>query len=233
MRFRHENKYLINDHTAEILRARAAGVMQPDKHGSSYIVNNLYLDDRYDSFYHGKYYGRLIRDKYRLRFYNNNKSFIRLERKHKEGIRAYKETMPVSEEQYQKIQQGDMSFILNEDAPLWQILANIHRLKILRPTAIFAYKREAYVYDAGNVRFTFDSPPFDFGERIPLFYEPLTSTFGSEDYAPMLLEVKYTNFLPDIIKRILNGLPLAHTSISKYCTVRERGVLRYGTNGTT
>jgi hypothetical protein len=233
MRFRNEFKYIINEHTAAILRGRAAGVMQPDKHGGAYTVNNLYLDDRYDSFYHGKYYGQLVRDKYRLRFYNGDKSFIRLERKHKEGIIAYKETTQISEEQYQQIRSGDMNFILKEDAPLWRTLANIHRLKILRPTAIFAYKREAYVYDAGNVRFTFDSPPFDFGESVPLSYEPLTATFGREEYAPMLLEVKYTNFLPEIIKRLLGGLPLAQTSMSKYCTVRERGVLRYGsTNGT-
>ncbi|MCL1844618.1 MAG: polyphosphate polymerase domain-containing protein [Defluviitaleaceae bacterium] len=228
MRFRHEKKYVINEHTAAILRARTIGVMHPDKHGSSYVVNNLYIDDRYDSFYHGSYYGRLIRDKYRLRFYNCDKSFIRLERKHKEGYLAYKDTIQVSEEQYEQIRSGNMNFILKEDAPIWQTLANIHRLKILRPTAIFAYKREAYVYDAGNVRFTFDSPPFDFGEPIPLAYEPLAMTYGKEEYAPILLEVKYNNFLPEVIQRLLNGLPLAQTSMSKYCIVRERGVLRYG-----
>lgn len=229
MRFRHEKKFIINEHTATILRARASGVMKPDKHGSSYIVNNLYLDDRYDSFYHGKYYGRMIRDKYRLRYYNNDKSFIRLERKHKEGYRAYKDTIPVSEEQYEQIRAGSMNFILKEDAPLWQTLANIHRLKILRPTAIFAYKREAYVYDTNNVRLTFDSPPFDFGERVPLMYEPLKATYGREEYTPMLLEVKFYDFLPEVVQRLLNGLPLAQTSVSKYCIVRERGVLRYGT----
>ncbi|MCL2357203.1 MAG: polyphosphate polymerase domain-containing protein [Defluviitaleaceae bacterium] len=230
MRFRHEKKYIINEHTAAILRARASGVMKPDEHGGSYTVNNLYLDDRYDSFYYSSFYGRVVRDKYRFRFYNGDKSYMRLERKHKEGNVSYKDTMRISEEQYERIRAGDMSFILKEDAPLWQTLANIHRLKILRPTAIFAYNREAYIYEAGNVRFTFDSPPFDFGERVSPAFEPLIKNFGAEAYSPILLEVKFDKFLPEIIQRILNGLPLAQTNMSKYCIVRERGVLRYGNN---
>lgn len=229
MRFRHEKKFLINEHTAEILRARAASIMKPDENGGSYIVNNLYFDDRYDSFYHGKYLGRYVRDKFRMRFYNGNKSFIRLERKHKEGYVAYKDTMQITAEQYQMAKSGDLNFILKEEAPLWQTLAMIYRLKGLRPTAAFSYKRRAFVYEPGDVRFTFDSPPFAADEDLPFHYEPLGKIFGKEAYSPMLLEVKYTNFLPEVIRRLLNGLPLSHTDMSKYCIVRERGVLSHGT----
>ena len=228
MRYRNEKKYIINEHTAAILRARVAGIMKPDENGGSYIVHNLYLDDRYDSFYYGKHLGRFIRDKFRLRYYNGDQSFIRLERKHKEGNLAYKDTMSISKEQYQMIKSSDLGFILKEEAPLWQTLAMIYRLKGLRPTAVFAYKREAYIYEAGNVRLTFDSPPFSTDEKLPFQYEPLASTYGKEEYSPMLLEVKFTDFLPEVIKRLLNGLPLAHTDMSKYCIVRERGVLSHG-----
>jgi hypothetical protein len=229
LKFRHENKYIINEHTAAILRARAAAVMKPDENGGTYTVNNLYLDDRYDSSYHGKMLGRFTRNKFRIRFYNNDQSFIRLEQKHKEGSLAYKDTMTISREQYQMIKSGDLGFILKEDAPLFKTLAMIYRLKGLRPAAIFSYRREAYVFDAGNVRLTFDSPPFSSEETLPFHYEPLGKTFGKEEYCPMLLEVKFTSFLPEVIKRLLNGLPLAHTDMSKYCIVRERGVLPHGT----
>lgn len=229
MRFRHENKYIINEHTAAILRARAAAVMKPDENGGSYIVNNLYLDDRYDSLYYGNQLGRFTRDKFRLRYYNCDKSFIRLERKHKEGSLAYKDTMTISPEQYQMIKSGDMGFILKEEKPLWKTLAMIYRLRGLRPTVVFSYRREAYVYEAGNIRFTFDSPLFQTEEELPFHYEPLTATFGKEEYSPMLLEVKFTDFVPEVIKRLLNGLPLAHTNMSKYSIARERGVLPYGT----
>jgi hypothetical protein len=203
--------------------------MKPDENGGSYIVNNLYLDDRYDSFYYGNQLGRFKRDKFRLRYYNGDKSFIRLERKHKEGSLAYKDTMTISREQYQMINSGDLKFILKEDAPLFQTLAMIYRLKGLRPTAVFSYKREAFVYEAGNVRFTFDSPLFQTEEKLPFHYEPLGKTFGKEEYSPMLLEVKFTSFIPEVLKRLLNGLPLAHTNMSKYSIARERGVLPYGT----
>ncbi|MDR0272803.1 MAG: polyphosphate polymerase domain-containing protein [Clostridiales bacterium] len=227
MRYRNEKKYIINEHTAAILRARASAVMKPDENGGSYIVNNLYLDDRYDSFYNSKQLGRFARDKFRIRFYNGDESFIRLERKHKDGNLAYKDTMTISKEQYQMVKSGDLGFILKEEALLWQTLAMIYRLKGLRPTASFAYKREAFVYQAGDVRFTFDSPPFCAEDEMPFQYEPLSATYGKEEYN-LLLEVKYTNFLPEIIKRLLNGLPLAQTEMSKYSVVRERGVLPYG-----
>jgi hypothetical protein len=225
---RHEKKYLINEHTAAILKARIAGVMKPDENGGLYVVNNLYLDDRYDSFYYGKHLGRLVRDKFRVRFYNGDTSFIRMERKHKEGYVARKESIPVSIEQYKKIKAGDLSFILKEDAQLWQTLAMIYRLRGLRPSAAFAYRREAFVYEPGDIRFTFDSPPFATDEKIPFHYEPLVANFGKEEYSPLLLEVKFTNYLPQIIKSFLNGLPLAQTEMSKYCIVRERGALKYG-----
>jgi hypothetical protein len=229
LQFRHEKKYLINEHTATILKARVSAVMNPDAHGGSYIVNNLYLDDRYDSAYYGKHLGRLIRDKFRLRHYNGDLSFIRLERKHKEGNLSYKDTTRITTEQYQKIKTGDLSFILEETEPLWQTLATLHRLKGLRPSAIFSYKREAFVYKAGNARITFDSPPFQTGnERKMILHEPLAVNYGKQAYSPMLVEVKYNQFLPEPIRRLLNGLPLAHTDMSKYCIVRERGVLPYG-----
>jgi len=224
LRFRHEKKYLISTQTAAILKARAAAVMKPDENGGSYIVHNLYLDDRYDSGYNAKYFGRVVRDKYRLRYYNGDKSFIRLERKHKEGAVAYKDTIRITAEQYQKILRGDLEFIYEEEAPLWQTLATIHRLKGLRPTALFAYKREAFIYAPGDVRFTFDSPPFQTEEQLPFHYEPQTANYGKPAYS-LLLEVKFNTFMPEVIQRLLGGLPLAHTDMSKYCVVREKGVL--------
>ena len=226
MRYRYERKHLISTHTAAILRGRISAIMRPDSHsGGSYIVNNLYLDDRYDSFYNGKILGQTKRDKYRIRYYNNDLSFIRLERKHKNGLVSYKDTMPISREQYQMLKSGDMGFILDEKAPLWHTLGVIHRLRGLRPAACFAYKREAYTYEAGDVRITFDSPPFDFEGNGGIGLKLLGPSLLDYD---LLLEVKYTGGLPDIIKRLLDGLPLGHTDMSKYCMVRERGLLPYG-----
>ena len=229
MRYRYEYKYLISSQTADIFRGRISTIMRPDSHSDGkYTVNNLYLDDMYDSFYHAKYFGQLQRDKFRLRYYNDDMTFIRLERKHKDGIVSYKETIQITEEQYFMVRAGDFRFIDNEKAQLWKQLGVLNRLRCLRPTAEYAYWREVYVYEPGNIRFTFDSPPFTLnGERLHS-YDPRISTYGAEEYSPLMLEVKYTGFMPEIIKRLINGLPLAHTGISKYNVVRERGHLPHG-----
>ena len=237
MRYRFEYKYLIDAYTAAILRGRVAAVMRPDSHSNgSYTVNNLYLDDRYDSFYHGKYLGRLHRDKYRVRYYNDDLSMLRLERKHKDGVRSYKDTTQITNEQYMMIKSGDYGFLDGDTHPLLRQLAILHNLRTLRPTAVFAYEREAYTYAPGDVRITLDSPPYNAGaDRIAgrTGHDPLALWFGRAAYDPLLLEVKYSGFMPRIIADMLYGLPLSHTDMSKYCIVRERGFLAHGVSGNT
>jgi hypothetical protein len=229
VQYRFEHKYLISPATAAILRGRASGIMRPDAYGDEnggYIVNNLYLDDMHDSFYMAKELGEYSRDKYRIRYYNNDQSFIRLERKHKEGILNFKETHRLTPQQYAQIKMGDLSFAFTENTPLLQRLATLHRLRIMRPTVAFAYRRETLTYKPGTVRLTFDSPLFDTGEgkQIPPQYARRGNYHGRPPYA-LLLEVKYAGFLPEVIQRLLNGLPLTHTEMSKYAIARESGNL--------
>jgi len=217
LRYRYEHKYLINPQTAAVLRGRTVGIMRPDEYADEnggYTVNNVYLDDRYDTFYQAKQLGHYSRDKYRLRYYNGDLSFIRLERKHKDSMLNYKDTLPITSAQFERMSSGDFEFILTEKAPLWQRLATIYRLRGLRPTAAFTYRRETLTYKPGNVRFTFDGHPKPFHNSPPVD--------GNRQAYPLLLEVKYTGFLPETIRRLLNGLPLVHTEMSKYAIARER-----------
>jgi len=229
MRYRFEYKYLLSAYTADILRSRIYKIMKPDYHSNGkYVVNNLYLDDMYNNFYLAKHIGQFQRDKYRIRYYNNDMSFIRIERKHKDGIVSYKETSRISEAQYLMIKAGNFNFLDSEDEPLWNKLALLNRLRRMQPTAEYAYRREAWIYEPGNIRFTFDSPPFNAEKSRIYSYDTTVCSYGSEEYSPLMLEVKYTGFMPEIIKQTLNGLPVAHVGISKYCVVRERGHLSYG-----
>ena len=202
--------------------------------GGSYTVCNIYLDDRYDSFYHAKYLGHLHRDKYRVRLYNNDMSFIRLERKHKDGVRSYKDTTEITRGQYEMIMSADFGFLAGAEAPLLRQLGILHNLRTLRPAAAFSYEREAWTYSPGDVRLTLDSPPFS-AQAVRLTgrpgYDPHALWFGQRAYDPLLLEVKYSGFLPAVIAGLLNGLPLTHTDMSKYCIVRERGYLTHGISG--
>ncbi|MCL2204491.1 MAG: polyphosphate polymerase domain-containing protein [Defluviitaleaceae bacterium] len=232
MQYRFEHKYLLNPQIAETLYRRAATIMKPDPHGDEkggYTVNNIYLDDRHDSFYHAKLLGHHSRDKYRVRYYNSDISYIRLERKHKKGILIHKETLPITPWQMGQIKAGDLDFTLLLDDPLWKKVATIHRLHGLCPTVAFAYRRETLIYTPGNVRLTFDGPLFDAGERVPLRPTTLAQSYGRRAYE-LLLEIKYTGFLPEIVRSLLNGLPLVHTEMSKYGVARERGYMSVSHN---
>ena len=57
--------------------------MKPDAHasGGRYRITSLYFDDIYGTGYNDKLNGVLNRKKYRIRTYNFDKNFIRLEEK--------------------------------------------------------------------------------------------------------------------------------------------------------
>jgi len=219
MQFRNELKFFMNSQTSAVLKRRFLTVMQPDSHsGGIYTVNNLYLDDYYNTCYNAKIHNSFIRDKYRVRYYNDDLSFIRFENKHKEGDLSYKTSVTMTEDEYNNMALGKMDFVLLSDHPLWQKVAALHRLRCFRPAAAFSYKREAYVYKPGDVRVTFDS-----NIRLDsLTPEPYS---GAPPGAGGMLEVKFTRFLPAIIKEMLDGLPLIQTAMSKYCYARDRGVI--------
>jgi hypothetical protein len=220
MTYRSELKFFLNAHTAGILKRRVAAVMRPDSHSDGvYTVNNLYLDDQYDSFYREKLNNSLSRDKYRIRFYNGDLSFIRLENKHKDRELAYKRSVAMTEEEYRSIARGDLDFCLTSPHPLWQKVAMIHRLRRLRPAAAFSYTREAYVYEPANVRLTFDS-------RIRQDVMAPEPNQGAPPGEGGMLEVKFDRFCPAVIQSLLHGLPLARTEMSKYAYSRERGSIK-------
>ena len=215
MRYRHEHKFFLNSHTAAVLRGRASAVMRPDSHsGGIYTVNNIYLDDMYSSFYYAKLIGGFSRDKYRIRFYNGDLSFIRLERKVKDGSLSYKQSAKLTLEQYEMLRAGDFDFTLTSDNPLLEKLGTLHRLKNMRPAAEYSYIREAYVYPAGNVRVTFDSR---IGENVPGLAPVMGEPLGNSG----MVEVKFDSFLPSVIADLLHGLPLLRTEMSKYAYVYE------------
>ena len=215
MQYRNELKFALSSQTAELIKRRISGIMSPDKHtGGVYIVRNIYLDDQYDSFYNEKHAGSYNRDKYRVRYYNDDLSYICFENKHKDGTLAYKDKVVMSEDEYNAIRSGDFSFAAYSEHPLWQKVFAIHNSRTLRPAAAFSYTREAYVYELGDVRITFDSV------IRPDSMTPMANFTSPLGINP-LMEVKYTGFMPTVIAGMLHGLPLVRTELSKYCYIRE------------
>jgi hypothetical protein len=194
--FRYERKYILDAKTAGVIKARVSGVLLPDAHSSGpYRVNNLYFDDMYRSAYQAKQTGALIRDKYRIRYYNDDLAFIRLEHKHKEGERSAKRSAVITQEEFTELADGGLPAMFTQDAPLLRHFSRLYTLKRLRPVVAFSYIREAFTHKTGNVRLTLDS-------RVPGGYG--------------VLELKYSHFLPCFVSELLTGLPLSQVEASKY-----------------
>ncbi|MCL1848981.1 MAG: polyphosphate polymerase domain-containing protein [Clostridiales bacterium] len=217
---RHELKYYINAMEYTLLRTKLRVIAKPDKNAvedAGYTVSSLYFDNYADKAVTDKLSGLSRREKFRLRYYNGDTSFIRLEKKSKANHLAYKETALVTAGQCSALLAGDYHSIRHEDTPLLMELYTKMSYQNLRPRLIVEYHREAYVYGAGNVRVTFDSRVRT-SNHVEGF---LCAGHGAIPAAgSMVMEVKYNGFLPDVIRDLLRTGARNQTEFSKYVAGR-------------
>lgn len=85
-KYRHELKHYINVADVLELRSRLKHVAYPDQNSGAdgkYLVRSLYFDNYKDKAVTDKLSGQSRREKFRLRYYNNDTSFLRLEKRAK------------------------------------------------------------------------------------------------------------------------------------------------------
>ncbi|MDR1669687.1 MAG: polyphosphate polymerase domain-containing protein [Oscillospiraceae bacterium] len=217
---RHELKHVINASDYAQLRARLRAVARPDEHSGTdggYLIRSLYFDNYADKAIVDKLSGQSRREKFRLRYYNGDASFIRLEKKSKANRLCYKESTAVTAEQCEAILAGGFECLNRPDNPLTMDLYSKMRCQNLRPKNIVDYHREAYVFRAGNVRVTFDSR-IRTSNAVSGFLNPSLTTVPAA--SGMILEIKYDGFLPDIIRDLLQIGCRNQTEFSKYVVAR-------------
>ena len=90
LKYRHEWKHEINALDRLVLLARLSAVMKPDPHAvnGSYRIRSLYFDTPEDKALREKIDGVNAREKFRIRYYNQDTSFLVLEKKSKLGACA-------------------------------------------------------------------------------------------------------------------------------------------------
>lgn len=212
--FRHEHKYYLTPGNADILRRRVHSLLCRDRHSNgAYRISSLYFDDMYDTCLHEKQSGVFVRDKWRMRWYNDSLDPVHLERKHKEGELGHKQHDRVSQEQYHRLCAGDMSVAAGQVGAVWEAFYQLHCLRRLRPVVTVIYEREAFSYAPGNVRVTFDS---GLRAAVP----------GSAVSLPVcdgltILELKHDSFLPSVVGSLLSGLQFTQLALSKYVMARH------------
>lgn len=220
MNGRHELKHYINAADCAQLRARLRAVAQPDEHsidGGGYTIRSLYFDNYTDKAVVDKLSGQSRREKFRLRYYNSDTSFIRLERKSKANRLCYKESADITAEQCARLLAGHYEVLKESNDPLFMELYTKIRYQNLRPRSIVDYRREAYAYRPGNVRVTFDSD-IRMSNSVSGFLNPTLPTIPAN--SSVILEIKYDGFLPDIIRDILQIGWRNQTEASKYLMAR-------------
>ena len=220
MNGRHEIKHYINASDCALLRARLRAVAKPDENAAAdgtYKVRSLYFDNYMDKAVTDKLSGQSRREKFRLRYYNNDTSFIRLERKSKANRLCYKESATVTAEQCAGLLAGHYDVLKIPEAPLLMELYTKIHYQNLRPKSIVDYYREAYVFRAGNVRITFDSRVRTSNSAAGFLNPDLTTIPATTS---IILEIKYDGFLPDIIRDIIQIGCRNETEFSKYVAAR-------------
>ena len=194
--------------------------MKSDAHtkDGKYFIRSLYFDNAEDKALKEKLNGVNIREKFRIRYYNHDTSFIKLEKKSKVNGLCLKESVVLTREMAQAIADGDYTRMLESHEPLIHELYSKMKNQGLRPKTIVDYERIPFVFAPGNVRVTLDYN-IRTGLKCTDFLNPHCVTVPTGN--AVILEIKWDEFLPDIIRDIVQ-LPFCRTgNYSKYAVCRQ------------
>ncbi len=220
LKFRHECKHEISYSDMLALRQRLRAVAMPDPNAKDgcYHIRSLYFDNIEDKALREKLDGVNCREKYRIRLYNGDTSLIRLEKKSKLNGLCSKEDAVLTAEEAGRIVHGDTDWMSCDSR---QLVAELHsrmNSQGLRPRTVVDYLREPFVYPAGNVRVTLD---YDIrtGLCCTDFLNPdlVTVPAGEE----IILEVKWDEFLPSVIRDAVQLGNTRTAAFSKYAACRK------------
>ncbi|MCM1154815.1 MAG: polyphosphate polymerase domain-containing protein [Roseburia sp.] len=220
MVFRHEWKHEINLLDMLTLKQRLQAVTQPDEHAvdGKYDIRSLYFDNAEDKALREKLDGVSRREKFRIRYYNGDTSYIHLEKKSKTGNLGTKENALLTKEEAQAVTDGYFDWMSQHKDPLIQEFYRKITTQGLRPKTIVDYTREPYTYAPGNVRIT-----IDYHIRTGLFHtdflNPDCPTIPIEG-SPIILEVKWDAWLPDVIRDAIQLNDRHCCAFSKYAACR-------------
>ena len=152
--YRHELKYQISPADHHALRQRLRAVMKRDPHTRAdglYTIRSVYFDNYGDKALREKVNGVQKREKFRIRYYNDEFSFITLEKKIKHNDLCMKIDAPLTVEEYRRILQEPGTWMLEHPQPLVQELYCKMKTQQLRPRVLVSYVREPYIYNYAKI----------------------------------------------------------------------------------
>lgn len=222
--YRVEDKYLCSEQDFSIIQSKCKAVMRQDynsKTSKGYKVSSVYFDDIRDTHLLDSLNGSQVRKKYRIRIYDGSFETIKLEVKYKYDNRVFKKSQNISYGSMVNFMRGKCIGGETGDIDDPITLFNLAISKdLLRPKVIVEYDRVAYTFPAGNVRVTFDKnvrSSTDFRS----FLKDDDCRFRGVPGLDRVLEVKYDEFIPGFIMRLLESGNMHQIEYSKYKICRE------------
>ena len=223
MVYRNEIKHSITPCDRAMICANMRAVAALDPHAKDkglYTIRSLYFDNLSDKALREKNDGINEREKFRIRYYNGDTSVIHLEKKVKRDGVGYKVSCSLSREEAQKIVDGSVLWMAACNRALVVELYAKMMGQGLRPKTIVDYERIPFVYGPGNVRVTIDYN-IRTGFRSIDFLNPdcVTLPTGND----IILEVKWDDYLPSIIRDAVQVKCRRASAFSKYGICRMYG----------
>ncbi|UOQ84357.1 polyphosphate polymerase domain-containing protein [Gracilibacillus salinarum] len=222
---RQELKHAISVAEYQVLRAKLTHFMRRDPNAGAdgkYMIRSTYFDNFDNKVLNEKKEGYLNRDKYRVRIYGKNDHIVNLERKSKRNNLTYKSKCEISKQEYEKMRKGEIAWMEEDARPLIRDLYFEMHYRQLKPKSVVDYIREPYIYSYGNVRVTFDLKVQTSMHNTNMFRTDLPMVDVLEPDT-VILEVKYDEYLPDVIKHLLQLSDTRQEAYSKYQLSRMYG----------
>ncbi|MDF2788339.1 MAG: molecular chaperone [Neobacillus sp.] len=184
------------------------------KNNGKYLIRSVYFDNYDNKVLSQKKEGLLDRDKFRVRLYDYNMDYLNLEKKSKRDNLTFKQKCRLTPEEYEQIRLGDIEWMENDTRPLIKDLYVQMKLYQLKPMTVVDYEREVFIYEYGNVRVTFDGCIKTSFRNNDLLNPDLAMVETTPNV--VVLEVKFDEYLPDIIKQLLQVIDRRKSGYSKY-----------------
>lgn len=231
MDYRNEWKHEISYSDLLVLRQKLRVIMKPDVYArpdGTYQVRSLYFDTPTDKALREKIDSVNMREKFRIRYYNDDLSTLHLEKKSKINGLGTKYHAPLSSEETQTIVDGSLA--MTNGRLNWMpesrhslIVELFSKMKSqgLKPKTIVDYVREPFNYAPGHVRVTLDYN-IRTGLNCSGFLDPDCVTIPAGDPV-IILEVKWDSFLPSVIRSAVQLDGRRTTAFSKYRICRIYG----------
>jgi hypothetical protein len=220
---RSELKYYINKTDYHSLVSRLKHILKVDGFSvphQGYFIRSLYFDGHDDECLYEKQSGIQFRKKYRLRIYDINSDKVKFEIKNKENNQIFKETATISRETAQRVIDGQYSELLKYNNPVLNKIYSAFVKNNYKPKVIVDYDRDAFVYDHFNIRITIDKALRSNNTNLD-FFSPDLHMMPTILEAKEILEIKYDQYLPDFIHKILQVGASDRMAISKYALSRR------------